>query len=167
MTDSDVSTAQVPGLLTGTETALVAEVPGAGGRWKQVHFNQEVMRRFFHLEQDNDRSITLERIAPDGTLQSRRSRQLVFSTANSNSKIEFDFDPLPAYPNGSHRPLLAIVEADYLTFRFRLVMPESAGYEPLHELLAAGDSIGKGLRRRIVTLDEVEAYWPTAMLRGA
>lgn len=167
MNSSNAPAGQIPGLLTGTETALVAEVPGAGGRWKQVHFNQEVMRRFFHLERDNGKSITLERIAGDGTLQSRMSRQLVFSTANSNSKIEFDFDPLPPYPTGGERPMLVIVEADYLTFRFRLVMPSASGHEGLQDLLSAGSSVGRGLRRRIVTLDDVEAYWPTAALRGA
>ena len=158
---------QIPRLLTGTETALIAEVPGAGGRWKQVHFNQEVMRRFFHLEPDKAKSISLERITSDGRVQSRVSRGLVFSSANSNPKIEFDFDPLPAYPIGEERPLLAIVEADYLNFRFRLVMPGSDGYPGLQRLLAAGASVGKGVRRRIVTLDDVEAYWPTAGLRGA
>lgn len=161
------STESVPGRLSGTETALVAEVPGAGGRWKQVHFNSEVMRRFFHLEQGKDKSITLERISGAGTISSRKSRQLVFSGANSNSKIEFDFEPLPEYPGGGQRPLLVAVEADYLTFRFRLVMPEEDGHASLLKLLDAGESVGKGLRRRIVTLDDVEAFWPGVALRGA
>jgi len=141
-------------------------VPGAGGRWKQVHFNIDVMRRFFHLGQSNASSVTLERIGPAGTLVSRTSRQLVFSTANSNSKLEFDFDPLPAYPSDGQRPILVVVEASYLNFRFRLEMPGNPAYTSLRSLLTAGPSIGNGVNRRIVTLDEVEAFWPEAQLRG-
>lgn len=157
----------VPSLLTGTEPSLVAEVPGAGGRWAQVHFNLDVMRRFFHLEPGNPKSITLERIAPDGSIQGRSARQLVFSTENSNAKLEFDFSPLPAYPGSASKPIVVAVEAVYLTFRYKLVMPDAVGYEQLTSLLAAGPSVGKGVRRRLVSLDEVEAFWPQAGLRGA
>jgi hypothetical protein len=156
-----------PSLLTGTEPALLAEIPKAGTRWKQVHFNIDVMRRFFHLEPGSVRSITQERIGSSGEVQSRNSRQLVFADANRNSRLEFDFDPLPAYPKDGVKPLLVAVEAVYLTFRYKLVMPGDSGYVPLSNLLAAGPSIGRGARRRIVTLDEIEAYWPQAGLRGA
>lgn len=157
----------VPSLLTGTEPALVAEVPGAGRRWAQVHFNLDVMRRFFHLEPGKPKSVTLERINSGGFLQSRSARQLVFSTENSNAKLEFDFSPLPAYPGRSAKPILIVVEASYLTFRFRMVMPGDGGYQQLMSLLSAGPSIGKGVRRRLVSLDEVEAFWPQVGLRGA
>lgn len=157
----------VPSLLTGTEPTLVAEIPKAGSRWKQVHFNTDVMRRFFHLESGHDRSITLERISPGGAVRSRNARQLVFSSTNRNSRLEFDFDPIPPYPINGDKPILVAVEATYLTFRYKLVMPDEAGYVPLSSLLAAGQSIGKGARRRIVTLDEVETYWPQVGLRGA
>lgn len=165
--ENDIGFGGMPSLLTGTEPALVAEIPKAGTRWKQVHFNIDVMRRFFHLERGSVRSITQERISPSGTVQSRNSRQLVFADANRNSRLEFDFDPLPTYPTSGKKPLLVAVEAVYLTFRYRLVMPGDEGYVPLSNLLAAGPSIGKGTRRRIVTLDEVEAYWPQAGLRGS
>ncbi len=157
----------VPSLLTGTEPALVAEVPGAGGRWAQVHFNLDVMRRFFHLEPGKPKSVTLERIAPNGTVQSRTLRQLVFSTENSNAKLEFDFSPLPTYPGSATKPILVVVEATRLTFRFRLVMPTDPGYQQLTSLLGAGPSVGKGVRRRLVSLDEVEAFWLQVGLRGA
>ena len=155
-----------PSLLTGTEPALVAEIPGAGGRWTQVHFNLDVMRRFFHLEPGKSKSITLERINSSGEVQSRTLRQLVFSTENSNAKLEFDFSPVPSYPPSSTRPLLVVVEASYLTFRFRMVMPGESGYPQLTSLLSAGPPIGRGVKRRLVTLDEVEAFWPKARLRG-
>lgn len=158
---------QVPDLLIGTEMCLVAEVPGAGGRWQQVHFNKDIARQFFNLSLGDDRSITLEKISATGRVVERTSRRLVFSEhTNKNSKIEFAFGSGVAYPMGSERPLLVVVEAAYLTYRYRTVMPGVAGYPGLQNLLAGGPSIGKGVRRRIVTLDELESYWPEAALRG-
>jgi hypothetical protein len=156
----------MPDLLTGTEMCLVAEVPGAGNRWQQVHFNIDIARQFFNLEPGMNRSITLERIAASGRLVERTSRQLVLSEVNRNPKIEFFFGTGANYPAQPCRPLVVVVEAAYLTYRYRTLMPSDAGYEGVVNLLAAGASIGKGLRRRIVTLDELEAYWPGAALRG-
>lgn len=160
-------TEHVPDLLTGTEMCLVAEVPGAGDRWQQVHFNKDVARQFFNLEPGMDRSITLERISAAGHVLERTSRQLVMPESNRNSRIEFFFGVDVAYPAPPHRPLVVVVEAAYLTYRYRTSLPGDVGYDGVQNLLAAGTSIGKGLRRRIVTLDELEGYWPHAALRGA
>jgi hypothetical protein len=159
-------TEQIPDLLTGTEMCLVAEVPKAGDRWRQVHFNKDIVRQFFNLEPGMDRSITIEQISAAGRVAGRKARQLVFPESNRNSRIELFFGPRAEYPLPPHRPLVAVVEAEYLTYRYRTLMPGDAGYESVLRLLTAGPSIGKGVRRRIVTLDELEAYWPQAALRG-
>ena len=157
---------QVPDLLTGTEMCLVAEVPGAGRRWGQVHFNKDIARQFFNLEPGVNRSITQERISAAGRVVERKTRRLVFPESNKNPRIEFPFRPRVDYPPLPRRPLVVVVEAEYLTYRYRGLMPDDAGYDSVLRLLAAGPSIGRGLRRRIVTLDELEAYWPQARLRG-
>lgn len=160
-------TQQMPALLTGTETTLVAEVPGAGSRWSQVHFNIAVTRRFFGLTQGSTRSVTLERIGPTGAVVRRIESGLVFSESNKNSKIEFDFHPLPRYPGPATKPIIVVVDAGNDTYRYRLLMPDDSGYALMRDLLAAGPSEGRGVLRRIVTLDEIESYWPYALLRGA
>jgi hypothetical protein len=152
-------------LLTGTEMCLVAEVPGAGDRWQQVHFNIDVARMFFNLEPGDTRSITLERIGPGGQFLNRDARQLVFPESNRNSRIEFDFGGRKDYP-ASGRPIVAVVEADYGVYRYRALLPGDPGHQEMTTLLAAGASVGRGLTRRIVTLDDVEAHWPGAGLRG-
>ncbi|MDM7855808.1 hypothetical protein [Cellulomonas alba] len=144
----------------------MAEVPGAGDRWKQVHFNLDIARRFFNLEPGSNRSITLERIGPTGYVVERASRQLVIPESNRNSRIEFSFGRAAEYPPAPNRPIVVVVEASYLTYRYRTLMPGEPGYEGAKALLAAGPSIGKGVRRRIVTLDDLEGYWPHALLRG-
>ena len=159
-------TEQVPDLLTGTELCLVAEVPGAGDRWKQVHFNLDIARRFFNLEPGMDRLITLERISVAGRVAERTCRQLIIPESNRNSRIEFSFGAITDYPPGPDRPLVVVVESRYLTYRYRTLMPGDTGYDGVISLLAAGPSIGRGVRRRIVALDELETYWPHAALRG-
>ncbi len=145
---------------------LVAEVPGAGSRWKQVHFNLDIARQFFDLEPGMDRSIKLERISASGRVIEQTSRQLIIPESNRNSRIEFSFGVVTVYPPATTRPLVVVVESGYLVYRYRTLMPGDAGYDGVVGLLAAGPSIGKGVRRRIVTLDELETYWPQAALRG-
>lgn len=162
----------VPDLLTGTEVALIGWVGKANNsnglpRWQQVHFNQDVARQFFNLEPGDDRSITLEKISAAGRVTERVSKKLVFSERNRNPKIEFHFGPRELdYPPDPLRPLLVVVESAYLTYRYRTLMPGDTGHAGIEQLLHAGPSLGKGLHRRIVTLDEVEAAWPQASLRG-
>lgn len=158
---------RVPDLLTGTELCLVGEVPKAGGRFKQVHFNLDIVRQFFNLEPGSHRSITLERISPMGRVEERSSRQLVFPDSNRNARIEFSFGrALLEYPDPPDRPLIVVVEANPTTYRYRTLMPGDAGYAGVLRLINAGPSVGHGVQRRIVTLDELEAYWPEAALRG-
>jgi hypothetical protein len=165
-------THQAPDLLTGTEMSLVAEVGKASNskgpdRWQQVHFNRDIIRQFFNLEPGDDRSITLERLSSSGQVVDRVGKKLVFAIANKNPKIEFHFGPRDLlYPPDPQRPLLVVVESSQLTYRYRTLMPGDAGHDGIKSLMEAGPSIGKGLRRRIVTLDTVEAYWPQAALRG-
>jgi hypothetical protein len=109
----------------------------------------------------------LERISPAGRVVERVSKKLVFSESNKNPKIEFHFGPRDmAYPPDPLRPLLVVVESAYLTYRYRTLMPGDTGHDGIEQLLLAGPSLGRGLNRRIVTLDEVEAAWPQAALRG-
>lgn len=160
-------TGEIPDLLTGTDTCLVAEVPGVpgGGRWAQVSFNFDIARRFFSLEPGMDRSITLERISDQGRVEQRTSRRLVSSIVNRNARIEFSFGPVTDYP-ADGRALLVAVESSYLTYRYRTIVPGDSGHEEVLKLLSAGPSIGRGLRRRLVTLDELEQYWTHSGLRG-
>lgn len=163
---------QVPDLLTGTEFALIGWVGKANNsngppRWQQVHFNQDVARQFFNLQPGDNRSVTVERISVAGRVVERVSKKLVFSESNRNPKIEFHFGPRDmAYPPDPLRPLLVVVESAYRTYRYRTLMPGDAGFGGIEQLLLAGPSLGRGLHRRIVTLDEVEAAWPGAALRG-
>lgn len=168
MTDENLGYGGRPSLLTGTEPVLIGFVPAGGNRWQQAHFNIEIMRRFFHLTVDSPLSVTLEKIGDRGAVVARTSRQLVFSTANSNSKLEFDFSPAPKRIEvGKPKPILVVVEASPLTFRYRRLLDGEAAYDDVAALIRAGAKVGRGEHRRIVTLDELESSWPEAELRGS
>ncbi|MCF6735231.1 hypothetical protein [Blastococcus sp. KM273129] len=127
-------------------------------------------RLFFGLKADDQRSITLEKVGADGRLLARHSRELVYPESNRNSRIEFDFgSPKPDYP-ASGRPVIVVVQADHKTYRYRTLMPGDPGHQEMMGLVSTGQSVGrtmKGVRRRIVTLDDVEAAWSGARLRGS
>jgi hypothetical protein len=150
--------------LDGSELVLVAQVPKAGGRWHQVHMNAEVMRRFFRLQRDAVVEASFERVGRDGRLHGVAKRALVFSEANKNPKIEFDLRDAPDYPDIP--PILLVLEIELRRFRYMLVMPSDSGYDEMTRLNAAHDSVGRGLRRVISTLAEVELRWPGCPLRS-
>lgn len=153
-------------LLTGTEFCLVAEVPAAGPRWQQVHFNIDIARQYFNLSPMATHSITLEKISGSGELIARSSRQLVYPESNRNCRIEFDFGGRHPYP-AEGRPLVVVAEADHLVYRYRTLLPEDYGYEVVNRLLRSRPSIGRGVHRAIFTLDELESAWPAVALRGS
>ena len=151
-------------LLDGTEFVLVAQVPKAGTRWPQVHMNADVMRRFFRLQRNATAEATFERIGRDGRYYGSLERSLVFSEANKNFKIEFDFRDAPAYPDKP--PLLLILEIELRRFRYLLLMPGDPGYEQMERLNANLETVGRGHRRVITSLAEVELRWPECPLRS-
>lgn len=148
--------------LTGAELVLVAQVPGAGDRWHQVHFNAALVEQFFRLGPGH-MAVRLQRVDSDGTSREPEDRTLVFSQRNKNYKIEFDF-PVTEYPEAGP-PLLLILEVAVRVYRYQLLLPGQEGYEEMTALNLSEPSVGRGLRRILTTLDEVELRWPRCKLR--
>ncbi len=148
----------------GSELVLVAQVPKAGDRWHQVHLNAEVVRRFFRLALGVTEKAEFERVARDGTYRGSETNSIVFSQRNKNYKIEFDLRDAPDYPQ--EPPVLLIVEVALRRFRFMLLMPGDDGFEEMKRLNASLEPVGRGHRRVITTLSEVEMRWPGCLLRA-
>ncbi len=155
--------------LAGSELVLVARVPKAGSRWTQVHFNKDVIKQFFSLNEGDDRTVTFERIDGDGSRQDQVARHLVLSGVNLNPKIELDFGmkegKRPEYPEGGQTPILVALELDPRSFRYQTLMPGQLGHEPMYRLTEQLPSVGRGLPRVLTTLDEVELRWSQCRLR--
>jgi hypothetical protein len=151
-------------LVTGTEPVLVAQVPKAGDRWRQVHFNMDVGRRFFRVEEGEGKTVSVERIGAAGQVLGSDTRRLVLGV-NRNYRLEFDFNPAEKYPpNG--RPLIVLVEVGLRRFRYLTLMPDEPGHQEMLRVSEELASIGGGLPRVITTLDEIELRWPACPLRG-
>lgn len=150
--------------LDGSELALVAQVPKAGGRWHQVHLNAEVLRKFFRLEPGSSVEAEFERVARDGTYRGAQKRSVVFSSTNKNLKIEFDLTDAPDYPN--EPPILLILEIARRRFRFMLLMPGDAGFSAMKSLNQSLEPVGRGHRRVMTNLSEIEMRWPACPLRA-
>jgi hypothetical protein len=152
-------------LLTGSELVLVARVPKAGPRWRQVHFNAELVDKFFRLAMGKH-LMTFEHVDLLGQLRGVYKRTLVLSDINRNPKIEFNFGDIRDYPE-TGVPLLVLLELDanHRRYRYLLLRAGDPGYEKMRQLNEALPSVGKGLRRVLTTLDEVELRWPGCTLR--
>jgi hypothetical protein len=152
-------------LVSGSELVLVAQVPRAGERWHQVHFNVAVGERFFRIRPGENLLITIERVGSAGQIADRKSTPLVFSERNRNYRLEFDFGDVEHYPDDGP-PLLVVLELGVRHFRYVALFPWSNGYSEMAALNAALPSVGRGLNRVLTTLDEVELRWPGCPLRG-
>ncbi len=137
---------------------LVAEVPKAGGRWNQIHFNVDVSEGFFRAEPDSNQRVFLRRLQGiDVVLEP--PRPVVLSHTNLNRKIEFAAHHGEPYP-AAGRPILVIRELGLRQFVYLMLLPGEAGHTEMSALLAANPSVGKGLRRFITDRATVQTAWP-------
>lgn len=166
-TESDVASeeavaedesAAAPGL-EGNQRMLVAEVPRAGGRWNQVHFNREAVRDYFRAAPNSSDRVFLYEVRPDGSLGAVEARRVVYSATNVNHKIEFGAHHGDAYPSAGP-PILVLREIGTRMHRYVMLFPGEAGYNEMTSLLGSTPSIGRGAQRIIVTASIVEAAWP-------
>ena len=128
-----------------------------------MHFNAEVMRRFFRLTYGSTVEAEFERVGRDGTYRGLQPRAVVFSERNKNFKIEFDLSDAVDYPD--EPPLLLVLEISLRRFRFILRVPEDDGFPEMKKLNSSLEKVGRGHRRVITTLAEIEMRWPGCPLR--
>lgn len=147
----------------GSDRILIAQVPAAGGRWHQVHFNREVVGRFFQVRPDSTQRVYLVEARQDGTFGEQEVRPCVYSQENKNLKIELASHRGATYPaNG--RPVAVFRELQARSFAYMLLMPGEPGHTRLFRLTEQLPSIGKGVRRTITDVPTVAAAWPACPL---
>ncbi|WAH64056.1 phospholipase D family protein [Xanthomonas hortorum] len=141
---------------------LLAQVPAAGERWSQVHFNTEITEQYFRVTDVANQRVYLTRIDNSGVRGDEEVRQVVFSQANGNHKIEIAAAKRLDYPESP--PLLVFRERQARCFDYMLVMPGTPGYAPLSMLSQALPTIGRGLRRAITDVATHAQTWPASPL---
>ena len=142
------------GATVAFDRIMLAQVPRAGGRWAQVHFNAEVINTYFRINRnrlDTER-VYLTHIRGDGARNELEVRPCVYSAdSNKNLKIEIGAAKNLGYPDGD-RPLLVFRERGLRTYDYILLMPGQDGHSALLDLSNSLPSPGQGLRRPVTNL---------------
>jgi hypothetical protein len=152
-------------IFSGHELVLIATVPRAGDRWKQVHFNLEIADRFFRLAPSDKRQLRLE-LVRGRKIVDRVARPVVYSEVNRNFKIEMDFGDCVQYP-AEGPPLVVAVEMSPRHVRYLTLLPNQSGFEDISGFLTLLAPVGRGLPRALTTLDDLELHWQNCPLRLA
>jgi hypothetical protein len=143
---------------TVDDRMLIAEVPKAAGRWRQVGFNGDVVEQFFQAKPNSPDRVSLSRWTGTG-YEVEPTRPVVLSGINLNHRIEFRARPGDDYP-AKGRPILLLREVGVRTFTYVMPYPGEPGHAELVALLAARPSVGQGVRRVIAGRGDVVAAWP-------
>ena len=142
----------------GFDRILLAQVPAAGGRWAQVHFNAVVIRDYFRLNQLDMERVYLTRVYSDATRGGVEVRPCVYSAVNKNYKIEISAAKSLSYPDDG-RPLLVFRERQLRTYDYMLLMPGEHGHGLLTDLSNRLPSPGRGFPRPITDMANLAQAW--------
>lgn len=145
------------------DRVLVANVPKAGGRWHQVHFNRDVIAEFFRVQPNSIQRVYLREVRQDRTFGDQEVRPCVYSQSNKNHKIELSAHSGEVYP-GDGKPIVVFRELQARSFAYMLLMPGENGYQELQSLLERLPQIGKGDKRVLTNIGELNRSWPTCPL---
>lgn len=141
---------------------LIAQVPRAGGRWSQVHFNADVVREYFRLEDSGTQRVYLSQVGSDGARSDAEVRPLVYSSRNMNPKIEFGAASGRTYP--ASPPVLVLRERHVRAFDYILLFPGVDGYDEAIGLTRILPSVGRGMPRVITDMNVLQGAWAACPL---
>ena len=158
-----VAAAEVEQPVGRTDRFLVARVPRAGNRWRQVHFNVDVIAKFFRVQPGTEQRVCLRECRQDGTFAEPEVRPCIYSDANKNLKIEIASHPGEPYPDAG-TPITVYRELQTRSFAYMLLMPGDTGHDPMFSLTETLPSTGPGVRRVVTNTNEIRGYWPTCPL---
>ena len=145
------------GRVARLDCILIAQVPRAGGRWSQVHFNADVIRDYFRLVDSGNQRVYLSRVGSDGIRSDAEVRQLVYSQSNKNPKIEFRAASGIEYP--ASPPVLILRERQIRVFDYMLLFQDSEGYAKAIELTTELPRVGHGMPRVITDINTLAGVW--------
>lgn len=158
ITISDLSTQ-----LKDNSRVLLAYVPSAGNRWKQIHYNQAVISDFFQASPNSHQRVFLKEVKLDGTLGIEEVRPVIYSTSNKNYKIEISGRPDATY-SAERKPIIVLREIGVRNFIYSLILPIDRMYDAIDNYMQQNDGLGKGLKRMIIPSSTLKRIWPSSVL---
>ncbi|MFL9885016.1 phospholipase D family protein [Paraburkholderia agricolaris] len=153
-------TDEVPPVEDST-AVLVAEIPSGGTRWEQANFSKDMFIKFFGASTTVQRRAYFFHVKEDGTLGEQEVRPAVV-VKSRNYRFELHAAKGLGYPVGG-RPIGLFVKVAARTFLYMLLMPGSAGYMQMTQLLDSREPPRVDRMRRIVfDASDVKNAWPGA-----
>lgn len=140
------------------DRVLIAQIPRAGGRWSQVHFNSDVVREYFRMTDLESHRAYLSHIQHDGSRSEVEVRPCLFGQSNRNHRIEFGACRGKEYP--AKPPILVTLERQIRVFDYMLLLPGDEGYPETSNLFRSLPSVGRGLPRVVIDTAALDTTWP-------
>lgn len=125
--------------VTATDRVLIAEVPKASKRWKQINFDKASFQNYFGATaggKGGTYRILLKNVDSAGILGDTESRPSV-SVASHNWRFEISAASGLMYPSGTQRPYVVFSEASTRSFIYELLMPGSSRYKEIDNYVNA------------------------------
>lgn len=147
-----------------TDRVLVAEVPKASARWKQINFDKASFQNFFGATAGvvaGTYRILLKNVDSAGVLGATETRPSV-SVASHNWRFEIAAASGLPYPTGGNRPYVIFSEASTRSFIYELVMPGDPRYQEVDNLVNTWKSASGVTRiaRFITNVNGIKASTP-------
>lgn len=141
---------------------LVAEVPYAGDRWRQVGLNERVVDEYFRIEPNSPQRLRLRQLQEDGTIGDIELRGVTMSAINRNRRLEVGARRTEPYT--SPPPILVYCERGVRQYDYMLLFPGEAGYAAMADALETYEQYGRGASRVRLTIEELSNEWPNCPL---
>ena len=134
-----------------------------GGRAKQVQFNMDIQKNFFHLE--NGEEVSLQEMRGPGASSPARieRRVVVLSDVNRNVRLEVEGATIlnEYYPEDpSTKPIILMKRISKKFFRYMLLMPGDDGYTEMNARLDSEPQRGNSFKYAFLTSSDIYATWP-------
>lgn len=144
---------------------LVAEVPKASDRWKQINFDKASFQNFFGATAGGTTGtyrILLKNVDSAGVLRATETRPSV-SVASHNWRFEIAAASGLTYPTGVSRPYVIFSEVSIRSFIYELVMPGDSRYQEVDNLVKTWKSTNgvTGIARFITSVNRIKASTPS------
>ena len=145
---------------------LIAQVPKAGDRWAQVHFNKDIVSDYFEITDYENQRVFLTHVRFDrGRAADPEVRRCLRGDANLNPRIEIGAASGVVYPDESP-PLIVFRKRGLRIFDYMLLLPtqNTNVYWKVFNRARELPQTGRGLRRVITDLDTLGGVWANCPL---
>ncbi|MBP3490030.1 MAG: hypothetical protein J6K53_16805 [Roseburia sp.] len=151
--------------VSATDRILVAEVPKASTRWKQVNFDKASFENYFGATPGGASGtyrILLKNVDAAGKLDATETRPSV-SVASHNWRFEINAASGLPYPTGGDRPYVIFSEASTRSFIYELIMPGDSRYPEVDKYVKSWKSAQgvTGIARIITDVNGIKPSTPT------